>query len=175
MAALIYFCTETYLKENTPMNGNISFAEILPLIRSASDMYTRSTLGTLFYNDLLTKYNAVTLSANELILVDKMKLSIAWRAMADATLELSFSLKNKGIQTQSGDYSNSAELKAIQFMYQKYVDKAEFYENRMKMWLIENKLLFSVFMDTDNKTDSGAHCILTDKSNTAFVSPIMFI
>lgn len=170
MPAQIYFITQNFLYTNTPIQANVDFKEILPLIKGSADMWTRNTLGTLFYNDLLTKYNAQTLSADETTLVEYIQLSIAWRTAAESVLELSYQITNKGVQTQSGDYSVSLELK-----YQKYVDKAEFYENRMQSWLLTNKLLFSVFMDDNNKTDSGAHLSLMCKSNNSFISPIQLI
>lgn len=171
MAQTIYFVTENFLKTNTPITANVDIVEVLPLIKAAADMWTRSTLGTYFYNDLLTKYNAQTLDANETILVGYMQPSIAWRTAADAIIELSYQLKNKGVQTQSGDFSNSPEYKAIMFMCNHYTKKAEFYENIMWEYLLKNKDLYPVFTNPLNR-DSNCLCWLLDKSRNKFNSQI---
>jgi hypothetical protein len=152
---MVYFVTETYLKENTSVTKNVDLDDILPLVRTSADMWVRSILGTYFYEDLLVKYNDQTLTANEILLVERIKPAVAWRAAADATIELSYQLKNKGIQTQSGDYSQSPEYKAIMYNYHHKKDKASFYEDRLRTWLIDNKDLFSEFL-SDNNTDSTA-------------------
>ena len=150
MSNQIYFVTENYLKVNTPINANVDIKEVLPLVKGAADMFTQHTLGSYFYNDLLVKYNAQTLSTDEQVLVALMQPSIAWRACADAVIELSFQLKNKGIQTQSGDFSASGESKMVQFMNRHYSQKAEFYEQEMWKYLIKNKALYPEFTSSLN-------------------------
>lgn len=145
MPQLIYFVTENYLKVNTTITANVNITEILPLVKGAADMWTQYTLGTYFYDYLLTKYNAQTLTPDEEILVGYMQPSIAWRACADAVLELSYQLKNKGIQSQSGDFSTNSESKMIQMMNRHYVQKAEFYENALWKYLKKNKDLYPQF------------------------------
>ena len=130
--------------------------DIIPLIKTSADMRVRSILGTYFYKDLLTKFNAQTLNSNEVTLVeDYIKPAVAWRASSEAIIELSYQLKNKGIQTQSGDYSTSPEQSAVMFNYHHKADKAAFYENRLEQYLIDNKALFPVFTSQSN-TDSVA-------------------
>jgi hypothetical protein len=72
-------------------------------------------LGTTFYNDLLTKYNAQTLSPDEEDLVAFIQPIIAWRAAEDAVFGLSLQLKNKGLQTQFGDNSSAVDRGTIAF------------------------------------------------------------
>ena len=174
MPSQVFFITENYLKTNTPITANVDFKEILPLVKYNSDAWLCKILGAYFYNDLLTKYNAQTLSANETILVEYIQPSLAWRVCADASLELSFQIKNKGVMTQSGDFSANAELKAIQYMYSKYVAKSEFTENMMIEWLLENKSLFTKFTDILNK-DSLLYNRTCSNPTTGFNSPIFLI
>lgn len=175
MANLIYFVTENYLKVNTPITANINITEVLPLVKGAADMWTRNTLGTYFYDYLLAKYNAQTLNSDEEILVSYMQPSIAWRTCSDAVLELSFQLKNKGIQTQSGDFSNAGEAKMIQFMHQHYIQKAEFYENAMWEYLKKNKDLYPEFTSPLNH-NSNLLCWCRDNEHRGgkFNSQVFF-
>lgn len=172
MATIIYFITENYLKVNTPITANVDIKELLPLVKSAADMWTQHTLGTYFYNDLLVKYNAQTLNADEEVLVALMQPSIAWRACADAVIELSYQLKNKGIQTQSGDFSASGEAKMVQFMSTQYIQKAEFYENEMWKYLEKNKALYPEFISALNRNSNLLNSC--SNNNSKFNSPIFF-
>lgn len=169
----IFFVTETYLKRNTSITSNVDIKDVLPLIKPAADMWTRSILGTYFYDYMLTKFNTVpnTMTANELTLLDYMQSAISWRAASDAVIELSYQLKNKGVQTQSGDFSGSPEYKAITWVSGAKAQKAEFYEGRLETYLRANKDLYSQFVSNLNNDSIAKKC---DDNNT-FNSGIMFI
>lgn len=147
---MIYFITETYLKTKTPITANVDVNEITPFIATNSDMRIQPILGTLFYDDLLTKYNAQTLSADEVNLVEKIQPVIAWYSAVDAVISLTYQLKNKGLQKQTGDFSQAVDKSEVSFMSDHYQQKAGFYENRLRTWLRENKDLFSIYTSTDN-------------------------
>ena len=149
--ATIYFVTEKYIKDKTPITNNVSAKEIIPFIEVSAQTWMQSILGTYFFNDLLTKYNAQTLNALETVLVTKMQPAIAWRATADCVIELTYQLKNKGIQKQNGDNSESVELDETQFVSTHYANKAEFFEEFVRLYLNKNKDSFPVFTSDDNK------------------------
>lgn len=157
---MIYFITENWLKTNTPVTANIDAVKIFPFVQSQADMRIQPLLGTYFYKDLLTKYNAQTLNANEQLLVEKIQPAIAWRAVEDCVLSISYALKNKGIQQQSGDYSQPATFQEIAYIQNVYASKAVFYENRVVVWLRENKDLYPNFTSALN-TDSDIKPIKT--------------
>ena len=150
---MIYFITENWLKVNTPITANIDAAKIFPFVQSQSDMRMQPILGTYFYKHLLTEYNAQTLNADETTLVEKMQPAIAWRAVEDCVLGISYALKNKGIQQQSGDYSQPVTFQEIAYIQGVYSQKAEFYERRVIEWLKANKDLYPEFVSALN-TDS---------------------
>jgi len=175
MATTIYFVTENYLKVNTPITANVNITEVLPLVKSASDMWTQATLGTYFYEYLLAKYNAQTLTADEQTLVALMQPSIAWRACADAVIELAYQLKNKGPQTQSGDNSSAAEAKMVEFMNRHYGQKAEFYEQQMWKYLVKNKALYPQFTSALNHNSSCLeYCNSCSENKSRFNSQVFF-
>jgi hypothetical protein len=154
---MIYFITESWLEKNTPITANVDVTDVTPWIQVNAENWVRKIIGTYFFNDLLTKYNAQTLSADEMVLVDLMKPAIAWRAASDAVFGLSYQLKNKGLQQQSGDYSSEAELNEVQFAMQHYADKAGIYEGAIYDYLKvkTNADLFANYISVLN-TDSSA-------------------
>lgn len=170
--ATIYFVTEDKLKKTTPVAKNVDMNEVIFNIRNIADMYIKSILGTYFYNDLLNKYNAQTMNTNELILLDYIQPAICWGATSESIVSVSYQLKNKGIQTQTGDFSANAEYKEVMFLVHHYADKRDFYLNNLKRYLLDNKGLFTSF-DSDLNTDS----IIKDCGNggSLFTTGIIFI
>jgi hypothetical protein len=148
---MIYFITENYLKTQTPITANCDVNDIVPYIKTQSDLRIQPILGTYFYNDILAKYNAQTLSANEEILVTYIQPIVAWRSAEDAVFGLSYQLKNKGLQLQNGDYSNSVSQQEVAFAQDHYGQKASFYEARLVNYLHTNKDLFANFTSVLNK------------------------
>lgn len=150
---MIYFITEKYLKTQTPITANVDVTDIVPYIKTQSDLRVQPILGTFFYRYLLAKYNAQTLSSDEVELVEYIKPIVAWRSAEDAVFGLSYQLKNKGLQVQNGDYSNSVTKSEVTFAQDHYAQKASFYEARLVNYLKANKSLYPEFTDKLN-TDS---------------------
>lgn len=153
-----YFITENWIKTNTPITANVDMTDVMPWIKTSSEMWVQPILGTYFYNDLLTKYNAQTLSSDEATLVAMIQPAIAWRSAADAVYGLSRQLKNKGLQSQSGDNSAQVELDEVEFGMAHYNQKAEFYESQIRKYLIDNKNLYPNFTSSLNNSIIAPEC-----------------
>lgn len=167
---MIYFVTENYLKTKTPITKNVSSVDVLPFVEPAAAAWMQNILGTYFFLDLLAKYNAQNLSADEELLVAKMQPAIAWRAATDCVLGLTYQLKNKGLQKQSGDNSESVEQSEVGFVMRHYEQKAEFFESMCRKYLVKNKDLFPLFTSTLNKDSE-----LRPQDDDNFNTDIMFI
>ena len=169
---MTYFITENYLKTNTPITRNVDVTDVVPYIRPAAEMRLMPILGTYFYNDLLTKYNAQNLSTDEEDLVEKIQPVVAWRSAEQAVFGLSYQLKNKGVQVQFGDYSTNVSQSEVAFVMDHYGQMAAFFEKRLINWLLENKDLFPEFT-SDNNKDSDIKpvddCTDNDYDNTMMV------
>jgi len=169
---MIYFVTESYLKDNTPITKNVDVNDVTPYIKPASDMRVQFLLGTYFYDYLLGVYNAQTASADETTLIEKIQPVVAWRAAEQAAFGLSYQLKNKGIQVQFGEYSQNVGQGEVAFVMDHYSQMAAFYEKRVTNYLIENKDLFAEFtsaLNTDSDIKPPDDCDDTDYNNTMMV------
>lgn len=148
---MIYFITETYLKTNTPITANVDVTDVTPYIATQAQLRVMPILGTVFYNHLLTAYNAQTLNPDEEVLVSYIQPVIAWRSAEDAVFGLTYQLKNKGLQTQFGDFSSSVGRSEVAFGMEHYAQKASFFETRLTRYLIANKDLYPEFTSTANR------------------------
>lgn len=147
---MIYFTTETFLKHNGMITDNVDASDFTPLVQFAAKAFLKKQIGSYFFDDLLTKYNAQTLSPNEMELVEKMQYAIAFRATAQAGVSLTYQLKNKGYQTQSGDNSDAVEDGVVWKMYDHYIQQSILFENEIKEYLLLNKALYPIFTDVAN-------------------------
>jgi hypothetical protein len=170
---MIYFVTEAYLKQKTPITQNVSAIEVVKYIEPAACSWIQNILGTYFFEDLLTKYNANTLSANEIILVNKIKPAVAWRAAVDCVLGLTYQLKNKGLQHQNGENSEAVDKDTTAFVMRHYEQKAEFFESMVRRYLELNKSLFTNYTSALNTDCESA--LMTPQSDDNFNSDILFI
>jgi hypothetical protein len=146
-----YFITETYLKTNTPITANVDVTDVTPYIATQAQLRVMPILGTLFYNYLLAAYNAQSLNPDEETLVGFIQPVIAWRSAEDAVFGLTYQLKNKGLQTQFGDFSASVGRSEVAFGMEHYAQKASFFEQRLIRYLVANRDLFPEFTDPANR------------------------
>jgi hypothetical protein len=128
----------------------VDVTDVTPYIATQAALRIQPILGTTFYNYLLTQYNAQALLPDEIDLVEFIQPVIAWRSAEDAVFGLTYQLKNKGLQTQSGDYSASVSRNEVAFGMEHYAQKASFFEQRLIRWLLTNRALFPLFMSTTN-------------------------
>jgi hypothetical protein len=160
-----YFVTEKFLKTYGMITDNVDVTDFSPLIQNAAKAFIKPMIGSYFFNDLLTKYNNQTLTVDESKVVEIMQFSIAWRATAEAGVSLSYQLKNKGYQTQSGDNSEAVEDKVVWKMYDHYIQKSFVFEQELKNYLTLNKNSFPEFISDLNK-DSSIKGSCTDNGTT---------
>jgi hypothetical protein len=158
---MTYFVTETYLKTNTGVNKNVDANSCIYSIKTSAEMWTRSVLGTYFFENLLTRFNNQTLNSDETALVQNyIQPSIAFRTAAEIALEASISLHNKGLQKQNGDFSMSVEQRDMGFYMQNQRQKAEFYQQRLFDYLVDNPNMFPDFANQlNNDSTAKRQCL----------------
>ena len=150
MAATL-FISEAYIKAFTPIGDLVEWKELKSSTELTQDSYIQDILGTNFYVYLQGKYAAQTLNANEIELVNRLKPALAYRVASEALPFINYQIKNKGVLTQSGDYSANADLDAMKYLKNELSNRAEFYAKRLSTYLCENSSLFPEY--TTNNSD----------------------
>ena len=166
---MIYFVTETFLKDNTPITANVDAKDLAPFMRTTIATYIYPFLGYTFTHDLLTKYNAETLSAIETELVEFIQYMVAFYAAYDAAPHVSFRLSNKGVQSQFGDYSASDGISAVEYVRREYLKFAKVYESNSRAFLELNKDDFPLYSDASNKEIESPDGEQKARSNTSWL------
>ena len=148
---MLYFITENYLKTNTPITANVDVTDVTPYIATQAQLRVMPILGTTFFNYMLEVYNDQTATNDEETLIKFIQPIVAWRSAEDAVFGLTYQLKNKGLQLQSGDFSSSVSQREVAFGMEHYAQKAAFFEQRLIRYLIKNRNLYPEFISLENR------------------------
>ena len=148
---MIYFVTESFLKNNTHITKNVDAGDIAPYVPMSVKTYIQPILGYNFTNDLLIKFNNGTLNTEEEALVDFIKYVTAFYCAYDAIPNLTFKVSNKGIQSQFGDYTNSEGVATVEYIRNNVLKFAKVHESNMRAFLNENKADYPLYLDQINK------------------------
>jgi len=158
------FISETYIKNNSPVTYNIDSKDLYSHVDTAEQVHIQSILGSEFYDDLKTKYEAQTLSTDESTLVQYwIKPADLWRSLALALPWIHYNLRNKGFMDNTDDNASHTGFSEFKFMLNETTNRAEFLENQLIKYLCENSSLFSLYTSQDgltppnseNRFDSG--------------------
>jgi len=144
MSLNILLISDTMIKERTAIHGNIDPKLIYPEIKFAQDSKILPILGTRLYNKFQTIINDGTITTDSSLINYKNLLdnylvdALMYYTLSELPVNISYQLWNKGVvrkQGQDTDLPSMSELVAIS---QNYLKKAEYYGNRMKLYIIQN-------------------------------------
>lgn len=148
---MIYFATEKDFREKTNIHKNVDWSEISPNISEASNIYVRPILGKKFYDDLLTKFNASTLSPDEQKIVDIVQRIVVYRSTDLALTWITFKPTNKGVQQQFGENSQSATLEILKYVRNQAKNMATIHEKELQKTLERDHKLYPIYESKENK------------------------
>ena len=131
----------------------ISWSELESTVATSQDVYIQDLLGSSFYNYLLGVYAAATWTADEEILLAKIRVALAFRTAEQVSPFIALQFKNKGILKQSGEFAQSADLSEVKYVRSELRNRAEFYETRITKYLCENSTLFPQYTAPANTSN----------------------
>jgi hypothetical protein len=148
---MIYYITEQFLKNKTPITQNVDAKDLAPFMEMTVRTYIQPILGYNFNNELLEKFNDETLSPIETDLVEFIQFVVAFYATYDAIPSLTFRISNKGIQSQFGDYQNSEGVATVEYLRNNMLKFARVHESNLRAFLDLNKDQFPTYLATINE------------------------
>lgn len=140
-----FFIDETYLKNNSPLSGNVDIEELYPFAKTSEEIYIQGAIGTKLYERLITKVNAQSYTSDELIVLRKIRDCLVWYTCYDALPFLGTKIRNIGVVEQSGENIQNATEQRVSFLAKKCKDKGDFYLNMLQKWLCENRSVFTEY------------------------------
>ena len=166
---MIYFVTEQFIKTKTNITQNVDAKDLAPFIPLSVKTYIQPILGYRFTEDLLSKFNAGTTSAEEDELIEFIQYTTAFYSAFDAVAFLSFRVSNKGLQSQAGDYSTSEGIQAVEYIRQNILKFAKVHEGNLREFLHLNYKEFPLYKDPINQEISAPDGERTFRSDTTWL------
>lgn len=149
----IYFISEDYLKQNSPINLNVEQTLLNNAIIDAQILRIQSVLGSALYKKIETLISAgdITLPANsnyKTLLDDYIQPAVRAWALVEALPYIRYKIVNKSITAQNSDNSTPIDLEEMKYFTANLTNKAEFYCERIAYYLCDNSNLFPEYRST---------------------------
>lgn len=143
MSVNVLLISDTIIKERTAIHGNIDPQLIYPEIKFAQDSKILPILGSALYNKLQTLITSGNISqganSNYKGLLDNyLADALIYYTLSELPLNLSYQLWNKGVVRKQGENTDLPSMSEIVSLGQNYLKRAEYYGNRMKLYIIQN-------------------------------------
>ena len=136
------FVDESWIKANTPINGQVDIRTIVPFIQVAQDLNIQSILGTKLYQRLMAGIVATDLSANEITLLNIIRPSLSYFTLAQAIPFIAIEIRGSGVIRALNDKIQPATMSEINIAINSAMNIAEFYAERISNWLCSNSNLY---------------------------------
>jgi hypothetical protein len=148
---MIYFIDESFLRKKVQPIQNVDGADLGPFVSIAIKTYIQKILGYNFLEDLLVKFNDGNTNADEDKLIDFIKDAGAFYTLYEAVPFISFRISNKGVITQSGEFSQGNGVETVEYIRAKVLSLAKRYEDELRKFLDDNKKKYPLYLDKLNK------------------------
>lgn len=143
MATIVNFIDETYIKKRLTISESLDIKLLKSSIYDAQNIHIQDAIGTNLYekiNDLLVNAEMDN-TGNEYyknLFTNYIKIATLYWMMTESIIFTHYKFTNKGIQVQSAEESTPAETNDLKYILSTIKDKAEFYTDRMKKYILTN-------------------------------------
>ena len=147
----VLLVSEQRMKQWTSLDNNIRIDVLTPSILQAQDIYIQDTLGTPFYRRLKEGVVANDLTLNEsAFLKDYVGPCLIQYALYLLLPNLKYKMVEKGILNGTSEETGQTTLQELQFLRESTMDTAQFYDQRMKEFLIQHPTMFIQWLQWNN-------------------------
>jgi len=138
MSRKLLFITPQTIKERTGLHANVDEKLVNPEILTAQDMYILPILGTALYERLQTGIEDNTLTDKEADLIDTyITPCLVHFVLSELPMGISFQFYNKGLIRKTGTEQQEPNIADIVDVSNRYKARAEFYRNRLMLYVME--------------------------------------
>ena len=153
-ATIIYFISETQLKQGTIIDENVDMKTLNPMILIAQDQRIQPIIGTGLFNELKTQVKAGPVTALNTTLLDNYIVpALKMWVVYEYTIPATYKYRNKNVGKQGGENNEAADLDSLLRLMDYWKDKAEWYSERITKYLCENDSSYPLYSNPGDGTD----------------------
>lgn len=162
--AEVQLISEQFLKDSTTINLNVEPTLLINGILDAQMMHIMPILGSSLYLELINQVENSTLTAlNQTLLNNYIQKAVAKWALVEVLPDLLIKIMNKSVVKKNSDNSESITKAELDFEVERAMNKAQFYTERLRKYLLQNQVNYPLYMNP------GAGCdVVIPRQNTYF-------
>lgn len=154
----IFLISTQDLKDYSIISDNVEDSLLSNAILEAQDINLQSLLGTKLYKKILQLIDddQIALSQNsyyKTLLDEYCTKIVLYAALHRAIPYVHYKIVNKGITTQSSEYSTTTSIQEMEFLMDKIKNDLEFFSNRMTKYLLANIRFYPEYMSATSIDD----------------------
>ena len=143
----VYFISTQYLKEHSTINNNVDENLLNSAIWEGQTIHVQQLLGTDLFDKIsdLIRTGNIALPSNveyKTLLNDYVMECVSYWAFYEAIPYIRFKVVNKGVESQSSEWSNPTDIQHLEYLQENVMNKAQFYSQRLTNYLLQNSNLF---------------------------------
>jgi len=147
----VLLVSEQRMIQWTSLDNNIRIDVLTPSILNAQSVYTQDALGSKFFNRLKEGVKNNDLTADEsMFLRDYVGPSLMQYALYLLLPNLKYKMVEKGIMNGTSEETQPTTLQELQYLRESAMELAQFYDERMREFLIQNPNMFNEWLTWDN-------------------------
>ena len=140
--AEVLLCSETFVKSVSSISDNVAGKYIQPSIREAQEIGLKSIVGSCLLEHLKNLFAGEQLADQYKELVDRAQYFIAYTAIVELTMKVSFKVGNFGVSRSTDENLSGASFDEIGKLQYYYQTKADYCKLELQQWLLDNHGLF---------------------------------
>lgn len=140
--AEVLLCSETFVKSVSSISDNVAGKYIQPSIREAQEIGLKSIVGSCLLEHLKNLFAEGQLADQYKDLVDRAQYFLAYTAIVELTMKVSFKVGNFGVSKSQDENLNVATFDEIGKLQYYYQTKADYCKLELQQWLLDNSGLF---------------------------------
>lgn len=153
--ANVQFISETKLKENSFINGNVDDKVLVPVILDCQLDYILPIIGSGIYNELVSQITASTLTAyNTTLLKDYIHPCLIKYVEYEAPMFLNFKFTNANMGKKNTDESVPLSLEEMEKLTNRLRLKAEMRAERVTKFLRANFTNYPLYINPGSTVDT---------------------
>ena len=140
--AEVLLCSETFVKSVSSISDNVAGKYIQPSIREAQEIGLKSIVGSCLLEHLKNLFAEGQLADQYKDLVDRAQYFLAYTAIVELTMKVSFKVGNFGVSRSNDENLSGASFDEIGKLQYYYQSKADYCKLELQQWLLDNAALF---------------------------------
>lgn len=154
----IFLVSTQDLKDYSVLNNNVDDSLLNNAILEAQEIELQELLGTKLYRKIMDlvindEINLPENSNYKYVLDEYCTKVVIYAALHRSIPYIHYKLVNKGVTTQSSDYSQTTSIAEMEFIMDKIKNDMEFFSNRLTRYLLAHITIFPEYMSANSLDD----------------------